>query len=94
MSPALRQSSPSGLARVAGIWCDSPDFHTWLAELAGQPITKADAVEFVYLVCGIQSRAELDTDKIAAQRFVEEIRGPYRQWLAGRATAPEKARSK
>ncbi|VVD77983.1 hypothetical protein [Pandoraea fibrosis] len=94
MNPAQKKPGRTGLACVAGVWCDSPEFHAWLSELARQPVTKADAIEFVYLACGIESRAELDTDKLAAQRFIETIRRPYRQWLARRAVGPNNANSK
>ncbi|MCI3205856.1 MULTISPECIES: hypothetical protein [Pandoraea] len=88
MSAMQRKVGRTGLASVAGVWCDSPDFHAWLEELAGQPFTKADAVEFIYLACEIQSRSELDTDERAARLFVEKIRRPFREWLGGKPAAP------
>ncbi len=76
-----------GLAQLAGIWCASPDFHRWLYELGGLPVTEDDAIEFVYLACEINSRAELDTNERAAHVFVEKIHRPFREWLGGKPAA-------
>lgn len=77
-----------GLSRLAGVWCASSDFHQWLSELGGQPVTKDDAIEFIYLICEINSRSELDTNERAARIFVEKVHLPYRIWLAGIPAVP------
>jgi len=48
--------------------------------LAGEPVTKTDAAEFIRLASAIQSRKELDTDQAAAQRFLECVREPFMAW--------------
>lgn len=84
-----------GLAQLAGIWCASPDFHRWLFDLGGMPAGEEDAIEFIYLACEINSRAELDTDDRAARLFVEKVRSPFREWLGGKpAASPTRQRRK
>lgn len=89
------RSMSRGLARLAGIWCASPDFHRWLYELGGMPADEDDAIEFVYLACEVNSRAELDTNERAARLFVDRVRGPFREWLDGRpAPSPSRQHKK
>ena len=35
----------------------------------------------IYVLCGIESRVELDHDKVAEQKFHTLIRIPYGEWL-------------
>ncbi|WP_150614841.1 hypothetical protein [Pandoraea terrigena] len=59
------------------------------------PAAEEDAIEFIYLACEINSRAELDTDERAARLFVEKVRGPFREWLNGKpAASPSRQRKK
>jgi hypothetical protein len=73
-----------GLTRLAGIWSADPQFQAWLEWLAGQPVTKTDAAEFIRLASAVQSRKELDTDRAAAKRFLECVREPFMAWREGR----------
>lgn len=70
----------NGLARVAGIWCNDRVFLAWLEDLSGHAFTPDDAVELIYLKCGISSRSELETDHDAAAIFLNEIRAPFMRW--------------
>lgn len=70
----------TGLTRLAGIWSCDPLFQSWIEMLAGEPVTKTDAAEFIRLASAIQSRKELDTDQAAAQRFLECVREPFMAW--------------
>ena len=70
------------LAKLAGMWCQSPDFQEWL-----EVSTPTEAKLFILEECGIDSRAELDHHQIAADIFHKNIREPYSEWLkeTGRA---------
>lgn len=64
------------LAKLAGMWCQSKDFQEWL----GVP-TPAEARLFILEECEIDSRAELDHNQFAAERFHRCVREPYSRWL-------------
>lgn len=70
--------APKGgaLAKLAGMWCQSKDFQEWL----GVP-TPAEARLFILEECEIDSRAELDNNQFAAERFHRGVREPYSRWL-------------
>lgn len=69
------------LARLAGVLCGQRHFQHWLgAESADQ------AAAIVRDVCGVQSRAHLDHDAQARERFHTFIRRP---WVAGQAFKQE-----
>lgn len=69
------------LARLAGQWCAHRGFRQWLSLWGKDIATEAEAVAMVRKVCGVGSRAELDTNKGAAAIFEEKFRRPYMQWL-------------
>lgn len=72
-------------AKLAGRWCQDPTFWTWL-ELAGfGPARNAtDAAESVRHACLIRSRAEIDNDPAASERFDRLIRHPFMRWVKAR----------
>jgi hypothetical protein len=78
------------IAKLAGILCGDNDFRMWLQSVAprealalGLKVSADDPAEraavVVRCMCGVISRAELDHDSAAAERFHERIRKP---WLA------------
>lgn len=74
-------------SRQAGIWCQDREFHHWMESLLScqeGEITEEDAIQWVRLQCGIQSRRELDDDAEAQQRWLRQIAGPYRKWRIAR----------
>lgn len=82
---AIAADKPKGgqLAKLAGMWCDEPKFWNWLNQ-SGIGISiqnPTDAKLAIYEVCGILSRAELDSQESAAERFHNLIRIPYREYL-------------
>lgn len=86
--PAAPEAPKGGqLAKLAGMLCDQPEFWDFLNRSpmnGGQVIASAeDAANFVREVCGVASRAELDHNHYAAERFHMEIRLPYVRWKAG-----------
>jgi hypothetical protein len=70
------------LAKLAGIWCADPAFWEWVNSVTRGGIfwhikDADDAASFVREYCEVDSRAELDHDEAAAERFQRLIRGPY-----------------
>jgi hypothetical protein len=72
------------LARDVAMMCANPAFHRWAQEHftrewgdAPGDTPTAWAASVVRAVCGIESRAELDSDEAAAKRFHALIRRPF-----------------
>lgn len=70
---------PGELCVMACTFCADPKFWKW----TGMPDESA-AKELVLGKCGVQSRKELDTNKMAATRFHTLIREPFMTWRVGR----------
>lgn len=71
------------LAKLAGMWCNEPTFWKWINEQTKWNAYGAeDAAAYVRGVCGVESRAQLDSDCGAAHAFHSMIREPYRVYLA------------
>ena len=88
-------AKPKGgaLAKLAGRWCQDPMFWAWLET---DPLNAArsttGAAACVYALCEIGSRADLDHNQEAAEKFHRLIRGPFIKYMASRGarfTAPE-----
>lgn len=80
------EEKPKGgaLARLAGMWCNDPKFCAWISwKYKGGvlPVEPAVAAQFVREQCCIDSRAKLDNDSAAADKFNNHIRFPYMKWL-------------
>jgi hypothetical protein len=67
---------PGPLCMEAILLCQNPRFREWCAV-----DTEPQAREYLLEVCGIDSRKELDTDRMAADRFVSRIRLPFMAWM-------------
>jgi hypothetical protein len=71
------------LSRLAGIFCNDTMFYKWIKSL--NPTNDYDdelgAKEWIYWVCDITSRAQLDHSVVAANKFHQLIRIPYSEWL-------------
>jgi hypothetical protein len=76
-APVAPKVKPGELCIVACTFCDDPLFWEW----AGQ-VSKGMAKQFLLSECGINSRKDLDTNKIAATRFHTLIREPFLAWRA------------
>lgn len=82
--PAAEQPKGGTLAQWVAMRCQEPAFHRWLQETFPQQWQDAHgtkpvewAASVVRAVCAVESRAELDTDPIAASRLHKLIREPY-----------------
>jgi hypothetical protein len=82
------------LAQLAGKWCKSPDFQTWIDSLDRKlckdlavpgPPSEEKAREIICDICVVESRKELDTNDAAKERFNTIIREPYRAYLSANA---------
>ncbi|UEC03954.1 hypothetical protein LK462_32220 [Burkholderia vietnamiensis] len=70
------------LARLAGLWANEPAFLEWMRSTRQPANTPADAAEFMRARCGVESRAELDHNSAARERFNRYIREPYSKYRA------------
>lgn len=75
--PVQRQDKPKGgeLARLAGQLCQNSQFQEWCESESAEA-----AAEWLRSVCDIESRAELDHDAGAANKFHQLVRLPYLEW--------------
>lgn len=86
-----RDQAPKGgaICKLAGMWCNDPEFHAFLtstmkwAKSYSEPVTAEVAANIVRETCGVASRAELDHDDAAAQRFHDNFRIPFQRWNQG-----------
>lgn len=71
------------LAKLAGMWCNDPEFWAWLETDPDNACHSASgAAACLYAICGIDSRAELDNDPAAASLFHKHIRIPFSDYLS------------
>lgn len=82
-APEPEKPQGGALAKLAGMWCSSPDFWRFLSSNGGDCTCAEDAAAIVRDVCKIKSRAELDSNQDAARIFHEQIRVPYMRWQQG-----------
>jgi hypothetical protein len=85
--PLCEPEKPKGgpLSKLAAMWCNQPEFWAWLeTDDENAAHSEFGATMCVYALCGIESRAELDHDEIAAEKFHRLIRGPYFKYLQAR----------
>ena len=64
------------LARMAGVFCNDEEFREMI-----NVNNSEEARSWICLSCEIESRAELDHDPIAANKFHELFRKPFNEWL-------------
>ena len=88
-SPVEEKPKGGALAKLAGMWCNDPEFHQWAMATTHNGIywpcdNPQEAKELVCELCDIESRAELDHNADAADKFHQLIRGPYQKHLITR----------
>jgi hypothetical protein len=69
---ARRDKKGRELARLAGQLCQQERFQ----EACGTK-DPDEAADFIRRICGVESRAELDHDPVAAAKFHAQVRIPY-----------------
>jgi hypothetical protein len=79
-----KSTPPRTLAQTAAFLGTRQTFRRFLMERRGEKgfCTEHDAKHFIYEICGISSRTELNTNEIAARKF-SDLRADYRNWLHG-----------
>lgn len=74
---------PRSLAQIAGILCNSGAFQAFIQENSDgwdhRP-TSDEAATWLRANCGVNSRTELNSNDVAAQRF-RKIRADYDAWM-------------
>lgn len=75
------------LSKEAAMLCQNPAFIAWTALDSPNIGTEDTAAEWVRKACGVLSRAELDAQPAAGQRFINIVRTPFIRWQRERATA-------
>lgn len=84
-SPVEEKPKGGALAKLAGMWCNDPEFWAWLETDPDNACHSASgAAACLYAICDIESRAELDHKFDAADKFHRLIRGPYQKHLITR----------
>jgi hypothetical protein len=85
-------SAPRDLCIMACAFCRYRDFWEYLQEIDPQhePWTEGAAKEFILVVCGINSRSELDRNAVAAANFHEKVRLPFVAWRDRASAEPKK----
>lgn len=75
--PVRREQKPKGgeLARLAGQLCQNPEFLEWCEAENAEA-----AAEWIRNTCDVASRAELDHDIGAANKFHQLVRLPFLEW--------------
>jgi hypothetical protein len=87
--PASEKPKGGEWAKLAGMWCNDPDFWLWANSTTHNGIfwnvlIETDAADFVRELCDIRTRADLDHDPAALARFNELIRYPFMKWMVAR----------
>jgi hypothetical protein len=77
--PQEQPEKPLGgpLSQWLAIRCGEEKFQSWLGAW-----NAAAAASEVRRICGVSSRAEIDHDEAARQRFEDLIRGPWMRYCA------------
>lgn len=83
IAPAEPPRKGGPLARQAGIICGEKGFWTFLVKRFGAETSSGDeAANWVRAHCAIQTRADLDYEPAAAERF-KDLSRRYALWLEG-----------
>jgi len=86
VAPEAVPEAPKGgaLAKLAALFCGQEEFWRFLTHTHQFAVADAnEAALAVRQICQVQSRAELDGDPVAAERFHRFIRLPYLRWQQG-----------
>ncbi|WP_175806608.1 hypothetical protein [Burkholderia cenocepacia] len=71
----------ASVLQLAGMLPRDPQFREWVGGFVnGDPVTVDQAAQFVRIVCKVESRRELATDRAAEQRFHQFLRRPFVDW--------------
>lgn len=70
------------LCRLACIWCKDEDFWKWLIDSGNLHRCDSEeyAADWIRAMCGVESRAEIDSNPFAAEMFMRSVRAPFMEW--------------
>ena len=79
--PPKPKPRPTNFAQACGRWCNDARFRRFLIEMHGMadPADAERVKSFIHRMLRVQSRAELDTDHTAAQRW-QKLFTEYQVW--------------
>jgi hypothetical protein len=88
---AIEQPQAAPEKPKGGVWsqwcairCGEPEFQRWLAHaFPALWVKHGDAATVIRAACQLESRAELDNDTAAFERFSKLIRGPWQKHYQG-----------
>jgi hypothetical protein len=69
-------------AQQAAIRCGEPEFRRFLSEVKGLPVSADGAADVVRHLCGVQSRAELNTHPVPAELW-RKLEADFWAWQRG-----------
>ena len=84
IEPEVEKQKPGSLCIVACTFCKDPLFWKWVSQSQYECRTENHAKEWIYGVCDVKTRLDLDTNKIAMTRFLTLIREPFMAWRANK----------
>lgn len=79
-----QEEKPKGgpLCRLAGMWCKDEMFWEWLIDSGN--LNRCDseecAADWIRAMCGVESRAAIDSNPFASEVFHRSVRSPYMEW--------------
>lgn len=81
-TPTSARPRGFGLCTLSAFWCSDKTFWAFLKDQHGKAVSRSDeAAEFIRGKCGIETRKQLDTNLVAAQKFDTLFRKPYMTWI-------------
>lgn len=92
--PSIGDKKSGLLSQWAAMRCKEPEFRAWIVDdyysAGGKLVEEEGCRQLILNVCKIESRAQLDTNAVAASIFHEEFRKPYAEWLKNRGSVCKK----
>lgn len=80
------------IVQLSGLLPRDPQFREWCASHAEvEPLTVDQAAEFIRVVCQVDSRRELVTNRNAEQLFHNLLRKPFVEWRAQQSQQQRRA---
>lgn len=80
-APAQLSERTGPLCIEAVRYCAMPEFQDWAGKQSGDGSDMTGARNYILSECNVESRKELDTDAIAAEAFVRNIRTPFMRYM-------------
>lgn len=70
------------LCRLAAMWCKDKEFWQWLIDSGNLHRCDSEeyAADWIRAMCGVESRAEIDSNQFASEVFHRSVRSPFMEW--------------